>query len=62
MRDIVWFDLGEGEGVLELPEQHAPGGPVLELHVVQASDTGSTIAWWETEGGAFLAAAAVGAG
>lgn len=58
MRDPVWFDLGEGEGVIELPE--GQGGAALELHVVLDSENGSTIAWWENESGTWLRAADAG--
>jgi len=49
----VWFDLDEGEGVLELYD------PDLDLHV-RIDEDGRTLAWWMTEGGRWLGAASVG--
>jgi hypothetical protein len=54
MRDVNWFDLGDGAGVLEVPE--APDALALELYVVQERDTGTTIAWWETDEGVYVSA------
>jgi len=51
--DPVWYDLAADHGVLELT------GP-LELHVVQDSETGAAVAWWEDDQGTWLRAAEVG--
>jgi hypothetical protein len=50
-REAQWWDLGQGVGVLELPESDA--GDAFELHVIVAA--GLTFAWWENERGAWLA-------
>lgn len=54
-------DLADDHVVVELHERLTAPGPALELHVVQDSESGETVAWWEDEWGALLAPAAVGA-
>lgn len=45
-RDLVWFDLDEGYGVLEVDERLTPSGFALELHVLKLHDSPETLAWW----------------
>jgi len=52
-----WFELVDGESVLEFEE--SPEG-ALELHVVMDSRNERTLAWWENERGEWLAPAPVG--
>jgi hypothetical protein len=53
-------DLAADHVVLELHEALTAPGPALELHVVQDSETGATVAWWEDERGALLGVVVVG--
>jgi hypothetical protein len=59
---LVWHELDPDDGVLELDETLTAPGPPLELHVVQASETGATAAWWADDQGAWLRVADVGRG
>ena len=47
--DLVWFDLGDDYGVLELDERLTPPGLALELHVLKLHDSAETFAWWRTD-------------
>ena len=58
--DLNVHDLAADHVVLELHERITAPGPALELHIVQDSETGETIAWWEDERGTSLGAVAVG--
>ncbi len=58
--DLLVHDLAADHVVLELHEALTAPGPALELHVVQDSETGGSIAWWEDDGSRFLRAAGVG--
>ena len=60
--DLLVHDLAADYVVLELHEALTAPGPALELHVVQDSETGASIAWWEADDGAWLGPAQVGAG
>jgi hypothetical protein len=57
---LTVHDLAPDHVVLELREDLTAPGPALELHVVQDSETGQTIAWWEDECGAWLRLAPIG--
>lgn len=46
--------------VAEIHEAITAPGPALELHLVQESETGASIAWWEDEWGRLQMVAAVG--
>jgi hypothetical protein len=58
--DLLVHDLAADHVVLELHEALTAPGPGLELHVVQDSETGATVAWWEDEHGTWLGVAEVG--
>jgi hypothetical protein len=53
-------DLSVDHVVIELHEALTAPSLAVELHVVQDSDTGETIAWWEDENGTFLLSVAIG--
>ncbi len=58
--DLLVHDLAADHVVVEFHEALTAPGPALELHVVQDSGTGATVAWWEDDRGALLGVAAVG--
>jgi hypothetical protein len=58
---FTWHDLQENHRVLELHECVTPPDLALELHIVPDPESlGSSLAWWQTDRGAWLAAALVG--
>lgn len=57
---LAVHDLSDDHVVLELHEDLTAPGPAVELHLVQDSETGGTIAWWEDDAGRFLGVASVG--
>ena len=59
--DLAVHNLSEDHVVVELNERLTEPGPALELHLVQDSETGTTIAWWEDETGSWFGPASVGA-
>jgi hypothetical protein len=59
-RELAVHVLADGYVVVELHEVLTAPGPALELHVVQDSETGASIAWWENERGTRIGKAHVG--
>jgi hypothetical protein len=54
METLIWFDVGPDYGVLEVDEAITAPGPALELHLLIDRETGMTVAWWSSDGGAWL--------
>jgi hypothetical protein len=50
----VWYALADDHSVLEL-RSAAESSPMLALHVVIDGEADTTVAWWETENGMWVA-------
>ena len=62
MGNAMWFTLGDDRGVMEFEEMRSLPGFALELHIYIDPNEDRTLAWWQTERGAWLVLADVGRG